>query len=107
MAKKGAGDVPATVALIAGALAATVSRDGVMAGAHDEMIALQAYRVHNALERMQEFLEEDPELLHEPITDKAIHRFFELKKEKAKQVREHAEREAAEAAAKAAAAEKA
>ena len=66
--------VDPSLAIIAGAIAATVSRDGVMAGAHDDMVALQAIRVYSAIQRVQTMVEDDPELVFEPITEVALGR---------------------------------
>jgi len=93
----GTTEVPLALAVIAGSLASTVSQNGVMKGAHDLMLALQAIRVYEAIKRVSALAEQDPEMVLEPVTDVAIARMYDAVK--AENARIKAEAEAAEAKA--------
>ena len=68
------------LAIIAGNLAGSLAVNGVMAGAHDNLIGLQSHRIKAALVRTGVWAEVNPELIDEPITEKAFGLMFEIEK---------------------------
>lgn len=84
-------EVPMSVAVIAGSIAATISVNGVMKGAHDNMIALQAIRIHEALKRIGALCQQDPEMVLEPVTDVAIGRMYDTIKAENARIKAEAE----------------
>ena len=65
-------NVDPVLAILAGPLAASVTVNGVMAGAHGKMIAAQAYRLRYELQQVGALIETCPEIETEPINEKAM-----------------------------------